>query len=550
MQPSPTMTMPEAHEVNSQLERILGSKEFSSSQKLKDFLNYVVDETLAGRGAQIKAYNIGLEVFRLGKKFDPGYNTIVRVTAGRLRNKLERYYLKSSREDRVYIEIPKGSYVPSFRYFSPDLPLPVANPPDAGQLDEQPTAPPVAGIKPPKALQRKPTIMVLPFSDLTDNRSLRSFAQGLAEEMAIALNRYDEFVVFTPHPREMNQLDQWELAEKTGARFIITGSAQLSDNNLRLRVVLADALSRFHVWSDKFESRLEAASQFSVQDEITEQVVARIADSFNFIHRLQLKNEIEESAAGLEVYEAMLFYHYWIISLTAQHFLKTKKTLHIAVDLEPMSASLKGMLSDVYASHFQWGLDIEGNALEMSMQLAEDALELDSGSQYANWAMAYNCFLRREKTNFLAYVHKSLAINPSNTNIMATASVKMIMSGQHEEGMQMLHAALRLNPHIPSWYRLALFIVHYMQGNYEVALSEAKHVIIDNFIWGHLARSAALGMLGRKEQGRQELDELLRIRPTFADTARSTLLRLFFEETSVDKLLIGLAHSGLETSRV
>ncbi len=98
----------------SQLEKIIGSSDFDASERNKCFLRYVVEETLAGRGDRIKAYNIATTVFGRDEKFDPVLDSIVRIEAGRLRRSLERYYLTIGVNDPVEISIPKGTYVPVF----------------------------------------------------------------------------------------------------------------------------------------------------------------------------------------------------------------------------------------------------------------------------------------------------------------------------------------------------------------------------------------------------------------------------------------------------
>lgn len=529
---------PGVAEVRAQLGLILQSQGFSSSEKLKEFLEYVVEETLAGRGEQIKAYTIGLEVFGLGQNFDPSLNTVVRVTAGRVRDRLERYYYKAGAADKVYIDIPRGNYAPFFSYLNRRASIPAPAEHSGAELAERETK---RGLK-----QYKPTILVMPFSEISNDKSLAPFLKGLAEEIAIALNRYDEFVVYTPQSLKEQSGDVWQLAERTGAKFIINGSAQLHDHKLRLRVALIDSQTRFHIWADKFEGDLNARPLFDIQDDITAQFVSRIADSFSFVNRIQLKREIVNSDFGLEVYEAMLLYHYWVISLTPEHYTKARVALEKAVRLEPQSAPLKAMLADVYAANCQWGIDLDKNDLELSLKLADEALEIDDCSHYANWAKAYNYFLRRDKDNFLHYVNKSLALNPSNTNIMATSAVKLIMTGEVDKGFEMLREALRFNPHIPSWYRSGMFIIHYLKGNFEEALSEAQHITTPNFFWGPLMRAAANGQLGKIEDAQKELTELFRLVPDFVDSGRGIMLKLFFQEKSVEKLIQGLKLAGLD----
>jgi len=108
---------PEA--VRAQVERILARATFAQSERLSRFLRFAVEETLQGRGEQLKEYFIGVEVFDREDSYDPRTDPIVRVEAGRLRAKLGRYYETEGREDGVLISFPKGSYVPAFEQRQP-----------------------------------------------------------------------------------------------------------------------------------------------------------------------------------------------------------------------------------------------------------------------------------------------------------------------------------------------------------------------------------------------------------------------------------------------
>jgi len=108
---------PEA--VGSELERILASAAFAQSERLSRFLRVAVEETLRGRGEQLKEYFVGVEVFDREETYDPRTDPIVRVEAGRLRTKLARYYETEGREDPIVISFPKGSYVPAFQKRQP-----------------------------------------------------------------------------------------------------------------------------------------------------------------------------------------------------------------------------------------------------------------------------------------------------------------------------------------------------------------------------------------------------------------------------------------------
>ena len=104
-----------AQQIRSQLARICATEEFQRSKRSRQFLNYIVEETLAGRAGRIKAYSVAISVLDRDDTFDPQTDPMVRIEASQLRRRLERYYLTQGVNDPVIIDLPKGGYVPVFR---------------------------------------------------------------------------------------------------------------------------------------------------------------------------------------------------------------------------------------------------------------------------------------------------------------------------------------------------------------------------------------------------------------------------------------------------
>ena len=100
--------------VRAQLARILASADFAKSDRMSRFLSFVVEQALTGQADRLKGYTIGIEVFDRPSDFDPQSDPIVRVEAGRLRDRLSRYYAKEGAQDPLRIDIPKGAYAPRF----------------------------------------------------------------------------------------------------------------------------------------------------------------------------------------------------------------------------------------------------------------------------------------------------------------------------------------------------------------------------------------------------------------------------------------------------
>src|ERR1035438_7325679 len=115
-QPATTLNGIAASDVRAELDQILCSRVFIQSHRIRRFLQFIVEESLLGQPHRLKEYPIGLEVFDRREAFDPRVDSIVRVEARRLRNKLEEYYRTEGRDDHVRILLRKGSYMPVFEH--------------------------------------------------------------------------------------------------------------------------------------------------------------------------------------------------------------------------------------------------------------------------------------------------------------------------------------------------------------------------------------------------------------------------------------------------
>ncbi|HVW08654.1 MAG TPA: tetratricopeptide repeat protein [Bryobacteraceae bacterium] len=233
------VTEPRADEkILAQLERILSSKAFRQADRLKRFLTFTVNETLAGRGEQLKEFVIGVEVFGKRPSFDPRNDPIVRVQARRLRSQLARYYQEEGQEDDTLIELPKGGYTPVFRAFRGVTPKRIE----------------------PSALVSRNTILLTPFADYSPAGTLKYFCDGLAEELAHTLTSLGTIGVVS--------------AACDNPAMMLTGSVRQSGDDLRITVNLIDAVNGHYLASESFDRKLE--NVFAIQTDVANAVAEKL----------------------------------------------------------------------------------------------------------------------------------------------------------------------------------------------------------------------------------------------------------------------------------
>ena len=523
---------PASAEIRSELAKILDSPEFSGSNRFRRFLSFIVEETLAGRGDALKAYTIAVEVFDRGEEFDPQADAVVRVEATRLRSRLDSHYMANPPlEGGVKISLPKGGYKPTFHRA-------------AASNTKNSTG---ATIHSLPSARSKTAIAVIPFANLGGGELAAHLARSLSEEIIMGLVHFDDFTVIgAPNgPTDHAADSPRDVGKALGARFILSGSTQIILSSIRFRISLVDAETGSSLWAEKFDHEFTEENLLSIIDEITTRVVMCVGDGFGVINRFLAREKAGKSVTELEIYEAILRYHHWVATLSPERGREAIPALERAMALDPGYALPCAMLSDLYAGYYQWGQETAPDFLDKAEDLAAKALDLDPGCQHAQWARAYDLYLRGDGEQFLQVVHKAVAINPYNFNIISTAGVKICMLGDWKQGLELIRRGKHLGLDMPGWIYVAEVLYHYLNRNFSEALSKAKLIAAPDFYGGPLLRAAVYGQMGLYERGHAEVSDLLGILPRFRRDCRELLRRIFFQPAHIDALLQGLRSSGL-----
>ena len=252
---------PNAAAIRGQLEKILASEAFARAERMSRFLRFIVHETLSGKGAQLKEYLIGVEVFDRDKSYDPRTDPVVRGEARRLRTKLMEYYEREGKGDAVRIHLPKGSYAVVFQSSS-----------DVGPADQTPIS-----VKSTPAGAK--SIAVLPFLNLSPNPENEYFSDGLTEEIIHALGRVSGMSVVartSVFQYKGRAYDVRQIGEQLCVQTVLEGSVRSSGERLRVTaqpamltmVIIFGLRPTTGTWSIFLQSRKNSPARYQHSEEI------------------------------------------------------------------------------------------------------------------------------------------------------------------------------------------------------------------------------------------------------------------------------------------
>ena len=250
-------------DVRRQLNRVLSSPVFTSSERLRRFLEFVVERTLAGDGERLKEYVIGIEVFDRDASYDPRLDSIVRVEAARLRTKLTEYYAGDGRADAIVLTLPKGGYAPLVSVVEPPA---AAAPADIAATT---TEPPLATEAAPRRASRRLWSVAAAAAVVIAAIAVGVRAPWTAENaprLRVAVTPFDTYSTDPAEQMlatrltdgvtaELVRLDAFEVVASSTARAVATGNDRVRDLAAALE---ADVLVQARVVTEGDGLRVEA----------------------------------------------------------------------------------------------------------------------------------------------------------------------------------------------------------------------------------------------------------------------------------------------------
>jgi adenylate cyclase len=269
-------------QVRAALDRVLAAPEFVNATRLSRFLRFAVEKALAGAGAELKEYLLGVEVFDRGQDFDPRLDPIVRVEAGRLRAKLQEYYEGGGQGDPVRIVFRKGSYAPAFEAASPAAIQPTKTPPlkwvAAAALVIAVAAAGLYLIRSgTSAGAEVVTIAAIPSSDSGN----AEFADALTEAVSMELSKNPGIrVVAWPVVAEYRtrmgpgEIASGRIARDLGVEAVLEVSVRQDQDQRRIAALLINPERGWKEWAGEYQRG--TADSFAVQRELARAIAEEV----------------------------------------------------------------------------------------------------------------------------------------------------------------------------------------------------------------------------------------------------------------------------------
>ncbi len=520
--------------IREQLEHILASPEFHATDKVRDFLRFIVEEKLAGRSSRLKGYTIALEVFGRGDDFDAANDPIVRIQAGRLRRSLERYYLTAGAGDPILIDIPKGRYIPRFA-----LQASTAYQPHAQTPHE-------AAVRP--ELHARPSVAVIPVQNLTDDAEQLPLATGLTEELATELTRFQDIAVIACHTERQPAdfpADPIEIGRRVGARFVLDGTVRQDADTTKVTAHLIDTRRGEQIWADAFTHPRDASRMIATQEQIAGSVVTAVASEYGIIARRLSAESRKKAPSELRTYEAMLRYYNHQISPSTESARSSFPALEAAAEREPEYGPLFSALSTLYCQMHTFDVPGFERPLDTALEYARKGVFLEPGSQLGRVILAYASHLADDEETFREEAGIALSLNPNSPYSVGAIGYMHTLRGEIDIGIPLLERAVSCNPCHPAWFHGGHVVVHLLNDDYEKGLAEARSYRPFIDFWDDVMIAAMLGHLGRRDEARPHVEAIRARKPELAARARELIARSLKIPDLVDDLADGLRRSGL-----
>jgi TolB-like protein/class 3 adenylate cyclase/Tfp pilus assembly protein PilF len=362
-------------------------------------------------------------------------------------------------------------------------------------------------------LPDKPSIAVLPFDNLSGDKSHDVLGDGMTEGIIAALARFNQLFVIarsSTFTYKGKPVKVQQVAEELGVRYVLEGSVGVAGNQIRVTAQLIDATTGRHVWVERFDRGLKDA--FEVQDEVTRKLVGSLVGKLDqaTMAMALLKHPDSLDAYGLLLRGQELFWHF-----TPEDNAKSRTLFEKAISLDPNYAYAYAYLARTYTADWEWWRpERPEETYKKALDLAYKAVTLDPKDADARYALGRILLFGNKHDQAIAQFEEGFKANPNHADLLIGFADAYTLIGQPEEAIKRAKEAMRLNPYYTGWYSWVLGFAQYVARDYEGAIETLRKMSP----MGEARRIVAgcLAYLGRMDEARSEAELFLKDNPSFS----------------------------------
>ena len=352
------------------------------------------------------------------------------------------------------------------------------------------------------ALPDKPSIAVLPFTNMSGDSEQEFFADGITEDIITELSRFRSLFVIARNSTftfKGKAVDISEVGRQLGVRYVLEGSVRKAGNRVRVTAQLIEAASGSHIWAERYDRDLEDI--FAVQDEVTFAIVRALQPQLELSEQMRALRKPPDNLDAWESYQRGMWH---LFRYTPEECKAAIAFLGRAVELDSGFAVATASLGYAHCVRILHGIspDSDGD-IATALSLGRRAAKLDENEPYAYLAIGRASIFSGRFDDALAALERAIQLNPNFALAHMIQGHALWHIGQPAEGVAAIDRAIRISPNDQlMWVFLASkAIALVMLEDYDeaIAVSRTAQQNPNAAIYAFLGELSALGNRGESE---------------------------------------------------
>ncbi len=402
-----------------------------------------------------------------------------------------------------------------------------------------------SGIGKEIELSEKPSIAVLPFSNMSGDPDQEYFSDGMTEDITTDLSKISGLFVIARNSSfsfKGKPVKVKEVGRELGVRYVLEGSVRKAGDRVRITAQLIDADTEGHLWAERYDRDLKDI--FSLQDEVTQKIVAALAVKLT-------EDEVErlghKETDNLEAYDYGLRGMEYLNRTTKEANAQAKQMFERATKLDPEYTLAYSLWGRSFWLDWVLGWNQDPACLKRSDDLAQKTIALDDSEPSGHSLLGDVYLWKKQHGLAIAELEKSITLNPNDADGLSTLGGILSWAGKPEKTIGLVTKAMRLNPIYPVWYLWNLGHAYLLMGQYEEATEKFKKALIRNpdYLPAHICLAVTYSELGLQDEAQLEVDEIVRLSPQASPENWQEKLP-YQDQGTVERIVEGLRKAGLK----